>query len=171
MLKSNVVLLAGVGVVPVSVSLAYHVAASAVKLQLHNLNIPIAIEFEISDMAYNTAGLPKRVSLNPGQHVTIPVDVSNSGNWYDLQVTLVSDALSFQRRFMGRMETGADSISDPAMSAAVPARRGVEPTQHPLLPHHLTHLKIAAARLNKASVAEQAHLQKDAIVYPLKEEL
>jgi hypothetical protein len=28
---------------------------------------------------------------------------------------------AFQRRFMGRMETGADSITDPAMAAGLPA--------------------------------------------------
>lgn len=39
------------------------------------------------------------------------------GNWYDFSVTTDTDP-AFLRRFAGRMENGADSISDPAMSCA-----------------------------------------------------
>ena len=40
-------------------------------------------------------------------------DVSQSGNWYDLTVKGES---GFLRRFAGRLETGKDSVSDPAMA-------------------------------------------------------
>lgn len=38
-----------------------------------------------------------------------------SGGWYDFTVT----AGAFERRFAGRMETGQDSVSDPAMGMTV----------------------------------------------------
>ena len=37
-----------------------------------------------------------------------------SGGWYDFSVRVNGQA-DFSRRFAGRMETGADSTSDPAM--------------------------------------------------------
>ena len=74
-----------------------------------------------------------------GQVQTITLDLSSSGNWYDLVVTSAdkygkngkngknnlsheeiveaTTTASFYRRFMGRMETGKDSITDPAMAA------------------------------------------------------
>jgi len=47
----------------------------------------------------------RRWSLNP------------SGNWYDFTVTV--DGSSLERRFAGRVETGGDGISDPAMAAHI----------------------------------------------------
>jgi hypothetical protein len=48
------------------------------------------------------------------------------GCWYDLSVSEAPTmaASGFQRRFMGRMETGRDTISDPAMAAGVPPNAG-----------------------------------------------
>ncbi|CAM4185210.1 phospholipase C, phosphocholine-specific [Kerstersia similis] len=44
-------------------------------------------------------------------------DLSDCGHWYDFTVTI--DALpGWSRRFAGRVETGRDSISDPAMGQA-----------------------------------------------------
>lgn len=40
--------------------------------------------------------------------------LKSSFGWYDLTVSADSDA-SFQRRFAGRLETGRDSYSDPAL--------------------------------------------------------
>ncbi|MGT2490494.1 phospholipase domain-containing protein [Cupriavidus basilensis] len=40
------------------------------------------------------------------------------GNWYDFVVTTTQG--SFRRRFAGRLETGADGVSDPALGK--PAR-------------------------------------------------
>lgn len=41
-------------------------------------------------------------------------DMSEFGGWYDFTVTLADDA-TFSRRFVGRIETQEDSISDPYM--------------------------------------------------------
>jgi len=74
-------------------------------------------------------------------------NTSGSGNWYDF--TVRDTTLGFQRRFMGRMETGKDTISDPAMGAGLPTNgpgiaslsfqdvvmsRSVKWEDHPLLP-------------------------------------
>jgi phospholipase C len=45
---------------------------------------------------------------------TLDWDLASSGNWYDFTVTGED---GFERRFSGRMETGRDSVSDPAMAA------------------------------------------------------
>ncbi|MGR5475502.1 phospholipase domain-containing protein [Vibrio astriarenae] len=39
--------------------------------------------------------------------------MARQGNWYDFTVTVPQGG--FTRRFAGRMETGKDSVSDPAM--------------------------------------------------------
>jgi phospholipase C len=43
-----------------------------------------------------------------------------SANWYDFSVTEASEN-SYLRRFAGRVETGKDGLSDPAMGTAVQA--------------------------------------------------
>jgi phospholipase C len=53
----------------------------------------------------------KRIAVPARQSVSMRLDVSRSGNWYDVTLTQ-SD---FVRRLAGRLETGRDSISDPAM--------------------------------------------------------
>ena len=41
--------------------------------------------------------------------------VSKSGNWYDLRL---KSARGFTHRFAGRLETGKNTVSDPATGAA-----------------------------------------------------
>ena len=52
--------------------------------------------------------------LAAGASRSILWDVSRSGNWYDIAITAEG---GFVRRFAGRLETGKDSVSDPAMGA------------------------------------------------------
>ena len=40
-------------------------------------------------------------------------NLESSGNWYDFTVEF--EDLGYSRRFMGRLETGIESITDPAM--------------------------------------------------------
>jgi phospholipase C len=58
---------------------------------------------------------PVTVSVSPGKTVKRSFSVVETGNWYDIVV--VDDG--FERRFAGRLETGADSTSDPATGVAV----------------------------------------------------
>jgi phospholipase C len=50
--------------------------------------------------------------IPPGAAVAVPLSLTSSANWYDFSVS----ATDFKRRFAGRMETGRDGISNPAMA-------------------------------------------------------
>lgn len=57
---------------------------------------------------------PRSVALAAGQHSSVTIDTSASHGWYDFTVRVGSLAY----RYAGRVETGAWSISDPAMGRA-----------------------------------------------------
>jgi phospholipase C len=65
----------------------------------------------VTPNAYRTDG-PWVVNVK--NDATLGWDLASSGYWYDFTVT--GDD-GFERRFAGRMETGRDGISDPAMAA------------------------------------------------------
>lgn len=71
--------------------------------------------FNITDNAYGAgSSISPPLRTQPGP-VVQEMDVSKSGNWYDISVSHVQGD-SFWR-FMGRMETGEHSTSDPAMAS------------------------------------------------------
>ena len=108
-------------------ALTYDEAAGNVVLQL-SAGAGAAATFTVSDNAYGLAGSPWTVPVPAGGQVAFPVAVCAAavGCWYDLSVSEAPTmaASGFQRRFMGRMETGRDTISDPAMAAGVPPNAG-----------------------------------------------
>ncbi|MGE8320087.1 MAG: phosphocholine-specific phospholipase C [Comamonas sp.] len=57
---------------------------------------------------------PWSFKLKRGQRKKHHWKLGDSGNWYDFVVTSSADP-SYVRRFAGRVETGAHSVSDPAM--------------------------------------------------------
>ena len=68
---------------------------------------------QIRDQAYGARAVQKRAEA--GQTIQLAWDVSHSQGWYDLQIS--SPQLpAFAHRLAGRMETGHDSVSDPAWS-------------------------------------------------------
>jgi phospholipase C len=82
----------------------------AVEFRLANRNEkPARLSFQ-SNVYRPTA--TKEIEIPAHGTAALRQDVSTSGNWYD--VTLRT-AQGFGRRFAGRMETGKDSVSDPAM--------------------------------------------------------
>ena len=117
------------------------------------------LTFVVTDNAYGLLhGEVKKVVVNSGQTIEYRIDTTASGNWYDLSITVddasdevkhhVSDSIasstssSYFRRFMGRFETGQDSISDPAMGQGLHGlwnHRSED--QHPLIPTHMRHLQ------------------------------
>lgn len=106
----------------ISAKMTYDIASTSVVLALTAGTS--AASFTISDNAYgNSAAL---VPVAAGQTLNWKLDVSSSGQWYDLTVTEQPTvvASTFQRRFMGRLEIGKDSISDPAMGAGIPQNSG-----------------------------------------------
>ena len=62
-------------------------------------------------------GLARSFRLNAGETVTDAWDVSATGRWYDLVVADES-APRWLRRLSGHIETGAPSVSDPAIARA-----------------------------------------------------
>jgi len=95
---------------PVEASLRFDKAGRQVQLLLRN-NAKTARRFTLAPNAYAKTGRSITVATGGTELVSWPV--ADSGNWYDVGVT-VEGLTSFARRFAGRMETGVDSISDPA---------------------------------------------------------
>jgi phospholipase C len=61
--------------------------------------------------AYRTDG-PWVYTVAPGMQVEPTWSLEDSKRWYDFTLTMGD---SFERRFAGRLETGEDGVSDPAM--------------------------------------------------------
>lgn len=76
----------------------------------------------LTDTAYGTEPLTR--TLAPGETAQVPVDLSSSTRWYELELT-VDGAPDYIRRYAGRVETGEDGQSDPQIGrrAALTARR------------------------------------------------
>ena len=85
---------------------------SSVIVKLYNRG-STACTFTATSKAYRTDG-PATQTVQPNAVGELSWLVSDSGNWYDFVVTCSASA-SFSRRFAGRIETGTDSVSDPAM--------------------------------------------------------
>jgi phospholipase C len=97
----------------IDVTLAYHPVQRSIELQVTNRNErPVSLSLE--SRVY--APIAKRTIAVFAYGVTpLTWDVSKSGNWYDL--TLQAER-GFIRRFAGRLETGRNGISDPAIGTA-----------------------------------------------------
>jgi phospholipase C len=52
------------------------------------------------------------LTLSSGASSPLKLNLATSGHWYDF----TASASNFERRFAGRMETGQDGFSDPAMA-------------------------------------------------------
>ena len=69
---------------------------------------------EIRPMAYAGMLAARDIALAPGQSVVVRWPLAETSGWYDLAVRL-PDEPGFLRRLAGRVESGRDTISDPAM--------------------------------------------------------
>ncbi|MFA5122206.1 phosphocholine-specific phospholipase C [Zavarzinia sp.] len=92
------------------VACIYNAAAQSIALKLVNRG-KTAVTLSLSSNAYESYSLTKTVAA--GTSSLIVRSLKGWGNWYDYTVVL-GDGTSFSRRLAGRMETGHDSISDPA---------------------------------------------------------
>ena len=79
-----------------------------------------AVSFDITDESYGAGGPWVLVADHHAPMHVHTMSTASSGNWYDLTVAARSlckgKQLEFVRRFMGRMETGKHTITDPAMA-------------------------------------------------------
>lgn len=96
--------------VAIETSASYDVDTASLLLDTSNHGEQAA-PISIIANAYRDDG-PWPATLAPGQHRQWRWALAAHGGWYDFSVT---GADGFLRRFAGRLETGADGISDPAM--------------------------------------------------------
>jgi phospholipase C len=94
----------------VTAALIYRPGARRMEIALRNAGAGRAL---ILASSYQPQ-MKRQIALAARASQSIPWDVSRSGNWYDLSIA--ADR-GFVRRFAGRLETGKDSVSDPAMGA------------------------------------------------------
>jgi phospholipase C len=87
-----------------------------IELVLGNADKDRSYEMEITDNTYQAA--PVRRRIRAGAHETVIIDLQQSGGWYDFSVNLQHHP-EIVRRFAGRVETGKESITDPAMGRSV----------------------------------------------------
>lgn len=85
--------------------------------------------FQLIDNAYNTS-YSKSVKVSAGSSAQEQVNMASYGHWYDFSV-VVNDRNCYERRSSGRMETGKDSISDPAMASGLKDNHLNLPQTHP----------------------------------------
>ncbi len=73
------------------------------------------IALRIVDEAYG--GARRSLELRAGEKSSLTLDFSASHGWYDFTMS-IEGLPGFHRRFAGRVETGKDSFSDPAIGRA-----------------------------------------------------
>jgi len=86
-------------------------------LNLTNLDPVRRHVVEIRDNAYKNKSVTRTLQASGLHNSTsvVVLDLGKSFGWYDLSIK-VAEAGSFVRRYAGRVETGKESYSDPAMS-------------------------------------------------------
>ncbi|WP_374574262.1 phosphocholine-specific phospholipase C [Phenylobacterium sp.] len=83
-----------------------------------------ARKLAVKPMAYGEALAGWTAALDPRGTASKAWKLAATGGWYDLAVTLDGEP-GYLRRLAGRLETGKDSISDPAMAGAALMRRPI----------------------------------------------
>ncbi|MEM5424350.1 phosphocholine-specific phospholipase C [Paraburkholderia ferrariae] len=94
------------------VRVCYDTGNNAVYLTIMNTG-SVATNTTVTSNAYRSDG-PWTYAVPPGMQVEPYWSVTSSNGWYDF--TLAAEN-GVTRRFAGRVETGADSVSDPAMGS------------------------------------------------------
>ncbi len=94
----------------------YVPTSSELSVKIHNggsSSSTVTVSANSALMAFTTQTL----DVAPGAVVAVPLKLNASANWYDFSVSSASlGSANFGRRFAGRMETGQDGISNPAMA-------------------------------------------------------
>jgi phospholipase C len=97
------------------VSLAARGSVPELQIRLTNPSLAQPLNLEISDESYRAK--PSQLTLAGNQTTLVRWPLNDSKGWYDLVIRPVGYATSVNgQRFAGRVETGAVSISDPAMA-------------------------------------------------------
>ena len=107
------------------------------QLQMESNNKACQVSSEVIDNAYDLGG-PWKVDHSMKRNTSI--NVAPSGNWYDFSVSFVSScttnggsfSATYTKMFMGKMETGKPTITDPAMARS----SDKVDTEHPDVPQY-----------------------------------
>ncbi|HEU4555304.1 MAG TPA: phospholipase C, phosphocholine-specific [Chitinophaga sp.] len=70
------------------------------------------MQVAVKDHAYKTNDVTKTVAKGDAANIVLPL--KNSHGWYDFSIT-INGFDAFEKRYAGRVETGAESFSDPFM--------------------------------------------------------
>ena len=95
------------------IRVCYDIANGNVYLDIMNQSAT-ALTFTITPKAYFDSTKAMQVTIAAGKEQQVHWDLTDSGRWYDFEVTIKEDA-NWLRRFAGRVETGEHGITDPAM--------------------------------------------------------
>jgi phospholipase C len=136
-------------------SLTYHPEEQTLSIFITNGAQEESV-FTLIDNAYGAASMT--VTLAGLEVREVKWDVSSSSNWYDLTISQLD---CFKRRFGGRMETGVDTISDPAMGAGIPDVDFTPPQVHPKVPKEYQVL----SRTDQDAREQKQADHKDAMIY------
>jgi phospholipase C len=86
-----------------------------VQLIIKNLNSHESRKIEVKDHAYGAKSITQALAAGTKEAtIRILLDQTASHGWYDFSIT-VPGFDQFEKRYAGRVETGADSFSDPLM--------------------------------------------------------
>ena len=91
----------------------YDVGSRDLEIKLVNRGV-LPCVFRLQANAYYGRSAGALQPVGPRSEFRLRRSLENSAMWYDFSVTLAG-AAGFSRRFAGRMETGRDLLSDPAM--------------------------------------------------------
>ena len=83
-----------------------------VELKIKNTSASQSYPLEIIDQSYGNQPIHK--IIDPSGEETIVLDLKRSFGWYDFMVRIKGSTV-FSKRFAGKVETGKESFSDPAM--------------------------------------------------------
>lgn len=95
------------------IQVCYDIANGDVYVKLHNTGTQDCA-LDIKANAYYPVDQRWTATVAAGAIVEEHWSLAASGRWYDFTVSM-QDGSGWARRFAGRVETGADSVSDPAM--------------------------------------------------------
>jgi phospholipase C len=87
-----------------------------IELRVKNMDVKQAHQITVTDNAYKHKPVSRTVPA--GQEITVILDLKKSHSWYDFNVAVQGNK-SFGRSYAGRIETGKESFSDPAMGRSV----------------------------------------------------
>lgn len=87
-----------------------------IQLRVRNRDAHRAYMLTVADRSYKNQPVSRNIAA--GATADIPLDTASSHGWYDFSVA-VKGIDSFEQTYSGRVETGKDGFTDPAMGGAV----------------------------------------------------